>query len=73
MTKEISGGGRRWLGRALERLLIAFVCLDPRLMAAYQATISEVAADEGNRQLPAAHDVGDSITDRRQAAAGGVA
>jgi hypothetical protein len=73
MSKDVSGGGRRRRGQALERLLIAFVCLDPRLTAAYQATISEVAADEGNHQSPAADDVSGRITDRRQAAAGVVA
>ncbi len=64
---------RRRLGQAVERLLIAFVCLDPRLMAAYQATISEVAADEGNHQRAAACDAGESIVDPRYAAAGVVA
>jgi len=67
--KDVSGGGRRRLGPALERLLIAFVCLDPRLMAAYQVTLSEAAVDRGNRQPTAAAD-GDSIGDRRQATVG---
>ena len=61
MRKDVSGGERRRRGQALERLLIAFVCLDPRLMAAYQATISEVAADEGNHRQAAAYDADDSI------------
>lgn len=70
MTKESSGGGRRRRGPALERLLVGLLCLDPRLMAAYQVTLTEAAVDRGHRQPPAAEDAGDSITDRRQAAAG---
>lgn len=61
------------LGQQLGRLLIGLVCLDPRLMAAYQMTLSEAAVDRDNRQPAAAHDAGDSITDPRQAAAGVVA
>jgi hypothetical protein len=70
MGKDVSGGGRRRLGPALERLLIAFVWLDPRLMTAYQLTLLEAAVDRGNRQPTAAADCGDSIGDRRQATAG---
>jgi hypothetical protein len=72
MAEDMTGRRRR-LGQALEPLLIAFVYLDPRLMAAYQATISEVAADEGNRQRAAAQDAGGPNTYRRHAAAGIVA
>lgn len=64
---------RRRLGQALERLLIAFDCLDPRPTAAYQATISEVRAEQASHQRPAAHDRRDSIVDPRHAAAGVVA
>ena len=70
MSNDVSGGGRRRHGQALERLLIAFVCLDPRLMAAYQVTLSETANDCGNRQTAVAADGGDSIGDRRRAAVG---
>lgn len=59
------------LGRALERLLIAFVCLEPRLMAAYQIALAEVAGHEGDQERrPAADDGNGSITNRRHAAAG---
>jgi hypothetical protein len=70
MSEDVSEGGRRVLGWALERLLIAFVCLDPRLMAAYQVTLSEAADDRGDRQPAVAADGGDSIGDRGRAAAG---
>ena len=73
MSEDVSRRGRRRLGQALERLLIAFVCLDPRLMAAYQMTLSEAAVDHSNRQPAATDDAGASIRDRRQAAAGVVA
>lgn len=72
MSENMTGRRRR-LGQAPERLLIAFVRLDPRPMTAYQATISEVAADDGNQQRAAAHDPGDSIVDPRHAAVGVVA
>ncbi len=64
---------RRRLGQALAQLLIAFVCLDPRLTAAYQATISEVRVEQASHQRPAAHDNRDSIVDRLRVAAGVVA
>lgn len=70
MSKDVSGRDRRGLGQALERLLIAFVCLDPRLMVACQVTLSEAADDRGNRQPTAVADAGDSIRDHRQVAAG---
>ncbi len=56
-------------GRALERLLIAFVCLEPRLTAAYEISLAEAAGLERDRgQRPAAED-GDSIPNRRHAPA----
>lgn len=70
MGKDVIGRDHRRLGQALERLLIAFVCLDPRLMAAYPVTRSEVADDRGNRQPAVAADGGDSIGDRRRVVAG---
>lgn len=70
---EYAIGRSQPFGRAVERLLIAFVCPDPRLMAAYQVTPWESAVDVGTRQPPAANSSGDSIMDRRQAVAGVVA
>ena len=54
------------LGQHLERLLVALVWLDPRLVAAYQVTISETPVS-GNRRPPAVGDPRDSITDPRPA------
>lgn len=70
MGKDVIGRGRRRLGQALERLLIAFIWLDPRLMAAYPVTRSEATDDRGNRQPAVAADGGDSIGDGRRVAAG---
>lgn len=63
--------GRFW--RACDRLLIALVCLEPRLMAAYQGTLGEIAADGRAHERPAALDIDVSISDARDAAAGAVA
>lgn len=58
-------------GRAFERLLIAFVCLEPRLMAAYQISLAEVAGHEGDQERrPAPDDADGSITNPRHAAVG---
>lgn len=69
---------RQWnasasLGQHLERLLVGLVYLDPRLTAAYQVTLSEAAVGRDSRPSIAVHDLRESITDPRQAAAGVVA
>ena len=60
------------LGQHMERLLVALVWLDPRLVAAYQVTISETPVS-GNRRPPGVSDARASITDRRLPAPGVVA
>ena len=55
------------LGQHMERLLVALVWLDPRLVAAYQMTISQSPVAD-NRRPPAVGDARDSITDPRLAA-----
>ena len=71
MTRREQNASARF-GQRVERLLIGLVWLDPRLVAAYQVTVSE-AAVAGNRRSPAVVDARDSITDSRLAALGAVA
>lgn len=68
---EHTNSRRGRFGRAVERLLIAFVCLEPRLSAAYQISLAEAAGLERDPELrPAAHYRAGSITNPRHAAAG---
>ena len=57
------------LGQHMERLLVALVWLDPRLVAAYQVTISETRV-AGNHRPPGVGDARAPITDPRPAAPG---
>ena len=61
------------VGQRFEWLLIGMVCLEPRLMGAYLANLSEIANDRDLRPPPAVDELRDSIMDPRQAAAGVVA
>ena len=64
--------GRRRLGQWLEAFAPAFVCLDSRLMGAYQVTLAELAAEGWSHPRPAAQDVEVSMADARRVAASAV-
>jgi hypothetical protein len=71
MNLKASGRrGRAW--QALDWVFIRMLCIDPRLMAAYQVTLAEIAAD-GCIQRTAQHEGEVSIADTGQAAAGALA
>ena len=71
MNSTGNGGGRR-LWQWLEAFAPAFVCLDSRLMGAYQVTLVELAAEEWSHPRPAAQDVEVSMADVRRVAASAV-
>jgi hypothetical protein len=68
---HIRMGGRFW--PTSEQLLTALVCLEPRLMAAYQATLSEVVAGGRAHERIAVIEADVSVPDARSAAAGAAA
>jgi hypothetical protein len=63
----------RQLWRWVEQLATVFVCLDARLMGAYQVTLAELAAEGWSDPRPVTHDAEVSIADAREVAAGVVA
>jgi hypothetical protein len=65
--------GHRQLWRWVEQLATVFVCLDARLMGAYQVTLAELAAEGWSDPRPVRHDAEVSIADAREVAAGAVA
>lgn len=68
-----AGDGHRHLWQWLGQLTTVFVCLDARLMGAYQLTLAELAAEGSSDPRPAMHDAEVSSADARGVTAGAVA